>query len=152
MWTNILKFGGTALQFISPYMLYIKAGALAIIIGLASAHAWNDRQRNKDLKEVREEIGKLEQINVQTLESLMMNEKTLTECLDANAWNALQARNHEVTAAVAVANIKHLKELNTRNMEAISHAEEALRNRDKVCRTADEPLPDWLLPDSLWHD
>lgn len=149
MWKNLLKTGTTAL---SPWMIYIKVGLVALIIGIMGTHLWNDRQRVKELGEVTRELGALKNTNEGLVHSALQNELALVECLDANAWNALQAKEQEIKAAKALANVRHLKELNARNAEDIHREEATLRNRDKECRTADEPLPDWLLPDSLWDN
>lgn len=139
-------------KYATPYAMYIKIAVVAAVLGGVGTHLWNDREQAKALKDATEELGTLKQTNAQTLHSLGENEKALTECLDANAWNALQAKDMELKAANALANVRRLEELNTRNAEDIHREETNLRNRDQECRTVDQPLPAWALPDSLWNN
>lgn len=135
-----------------PYMTYIKIGIIAVFIGIISAHFYNDHRRAQEVKDLSVELGALNAKYGQAVHTLEVNEKALTECLDANTWNALQAKDQELKNALALAELKRLKENRARGTEDIYREEEKLRNHDQTCRTADEPLPAWLLPDSLWHD
>jgi len=136
----------------SPYGMYIKIALAAGLLGIVGTHLWNDSQEAAKLSRVTRELGSLEQTNIQTLHTLTQNKSALKECLDANAWNALQAKDQEFKTLVALANVRSLEELNAQNDEDTHRKEAALRGRDEECRTADDPLPDWLLPPSLWDD
>jgi len=152
MWKKVLRMGGRAGKAVVPYMTYIKVGVAALFISVIGTHLYNDHRRTVEVKDLAVELGTLKEKYGQTTHTLEVNEKALAQCIDANAWNALQAKDQELKNALALAELKRLKENRARSTEDIYRDEENLRNHDQTCRTADEPLPDWLLPDSLWHD
>jgi len=156
MWKKALAWisGKQALAgvLLNPYMMYIKIGIVALLIGVIGAHLWSDHLRDKKLVAQAGSIEANVQLLAQATHTLRRNDITIRECLIANEWNARQAENQKVLVAKAVADIKILEALNERDKKDVIRETDNLRNKDTICRTADEPLPPWLLPDSLWDD
>jgi len=156
MWGTVLKWAVTkaapAASLISPFGMYIKIGMISVLVGVVGTHLWNDRTRAKDLITIRSDLAKVEQSNAQLQHTLGQNKIVVEECLKTNEWNANQSLLHEKQANEALANVILLRAINDRDTEDIIRETDELRNKDENCRTADEPLPDWLLPSSLWDN
>lgn len=154
--TSVLKWGlGKAVSTglsLSPFALYIKIGLISVLLGVVGTHLWNDRTVRKERDVITGQLAMVTVSNVQLQSSLEKNKEVLETCIKANTWNAEQASNHKEQADEALANVRLLEAMNDRDTEDIIRETNELRNKDDECRTADEPLPAWLLPDSLWDD
>lgn len=79
------------------------------------------------------------------------NLAALDQCLDANAYNSLEAAYQANRAETAATNVAALRAELERHTGEIHADSEALRGKDQECRSVDQPLPDWFT-DGLWDD
>jgi len=156
MWKAVFKWGmGKAVQTglsLSPFSMYIKIGLISVLVGVVGTHLWNDKTVRDERDNLTGQLATTVMSVTQLQFSLDNNKEALEACISANVWNAEQSVFHKEQALKALANVKLLEVLNDRDNEDIIRETDKLRNKDDDCRTADEPLPAWLLPDSLWYD
>lgn len=156
MWKKVLSWisGKQAIvgAVLNPYLLYIKIGIVALLVGVIGTHLWGDHLREQKLLTQAGRIEAHTQLLSQARHTIRRNSIALRDCLAANEWNARQTANQKALVAKARADVKLLEALSERDRKDAIRETDNLRNKDTTCRTADEPLPPWLLPDSLWND
>jgi len=156
MWGTILKWGlGKAASTgvsLSPFAMYIKIGLISVLIGIVGTHLWGDRQVKKERDILTGQLAAFAMSNTQLTSSLNNNKEVLTICVRANEYNADQAALHKEKATQALANVRLLEAMNARDTEDIIRETNEIRGKDVDCRTLDDPLPGWALPDGLWDD
>ena len=158
MWGFLIKkvagtLGGKALgAVVAPFKMYLITAGIAVVVGIVGTHLWNDRSVRAERDTLTGQLASFAISNTQLTTTLNSNKEVLTICVEANAYNADQAALHKEKATEALANVKLLKAMKDRDTEDIIRETDELRNKDNECRTADDPLPDWMLPDSLWDD
>lgn len=79
------------------------------------------------------------------------NKAALDQCLDANAYNSLEAVYQAKKAETAASNVATLRAELERHTGEIHADSEALRGQDTECRTVDDPLPAWFVG-GLWDN
>jgi len=78
-------------------------------------------------------------------EKFAQNELAMQECLDANQFNALEAKRQAGLVKKSEENVNALKEEMDTRVGDIKDEMELQRGRDKECRTVDDALPAWFV-------
>jgi hypothetical protein len=157
IWSKALKkIGGSVIGsavggFFKSYGIWIAIAAAAGALATVVIYVHGAEQAKGQVIVLTERMATQKADFDEAIAGHAANLVALDQCLDANAYNSLEAAYQANRAETAATNVAALRAELERHTGEIHADSEALRGKDQECRSVDEPLPNWFT-DGLWDD
>jgi len=137
--------GSAAGGFFVAYKMWFIVGLVAALGAGVTYYVYTAEKAKSQVEILNTKLENIRLDYASLIATVEFNEAALKVCLDINKQNAAALKRQETKIQEGLLAVKLLQAESRHTVEDIQDEAEELRGVDTECRTADEPLPDWLI-------